>query len=91
MFDERVIRADVLVFAPGSNGNVAPARIISGSFTQLNYPTGITVDLADGEMLVASHFANQVNAYDLFADGNVPPVSILNDANTQGVFDVSFH
>lgn len=89
IFATNYILNDVLVFANGSNGNVPPARIISGSFSQLN--TGITVDLADGDILVASHFANQVNAYDIFADGNVPPESILNDANTQGVFDVSFH
>jgi hypothetical protein len=91
IFATNYILNDVLVFTSGSNGNVAPARIISGSFTQLNYPTGITLDLADGEILVASHFASQVNAYGIFADGNVPPVSILKDANTQGVFDVSFH
>jgi hypothetical protein len=85
------LRRTLAGIRPGSNGNVPPQRIISGSFTQLNYPTGITVDLKDGEMLVTSHFANQINAYDLFADGNVLPESILKDANTQGVFDVSFH
>jgi hypothetical protein len=44
--DLYVARGDtnqILVFAPGSNGDVAPRRIIEGSRTKLNWPYGLTL------------------------------------------------
>lgn len=36
-------RAEILVFAAGSNGDVAPVATIGGPFTGLNFPAGIAV------------------------------------------------
>src|SRR5271156_3644182 len=43
----------ITVYSPGSKGNVAPARIISGSATLLSAPEGVAVD-SNGRLFVSS-------------------------------------
>src|SRR5580692_2186849 len=43
----------IKIFAPGSNGNVAPERVISGSNTGLSLPGDVKVD-ALGDIYVAN-------------------------------------
>jgi hypothetical protein len=44
----------ILIFPPGSDGNVAPSSTISGSNTQLDLPTGLVFD-TKGDLFVANY------------------------------------
>lgn len=71
----------VLIYAFGSNGNVAPVRTISGSNTGLNQPVGIVVDQF-GVTYVANSGANTVTEYNAGLNGNVSPTVTLAGAAT---------
>lgn len=73
----------VLVFSPGSNGNAAPARVISGPATLLSDPNGIAVD-SNGNVFVTSHKVEDqrssaaVLIYAPGATGNVAPIESID-------------
>jgi hypothetical protein len=69
----------VTVFAAGSTGNVAPARVIAGSLTGLRNPHGIAVDDA-GTIFVPDPTALAVFEFAPGANGNAAPVVTLSDA-----------
>jgi hypothetical protein len=66
--------ANIIVFAPGSNGNAAPVRSISGSATQLREPGALALDVA-GNLYVAN--AGSVLVFAPGANGNVAPSAVL--------------
>jgi hypothetical protein len=69
-------------FAPGSNGNVAPIRTISGPRTQLQvHVNGIFVD-DRGYIYVACAGPNVVNVYAPHARGDAAPVRVLGGSMT---------
>lgn len=72
----------VLVFAPGANGNQAPARTISGLLTQLNWPLGITID-ASNNLWVANEQGGSITVYPSGASGNLAPSNFISGSNTQ--------
>lgn len=72
----------VLVFAPGSNGNVAPAAAISGSSTLLSNPFGIAVD-ANGNIYVANDSTSGITVYAPGSTGNVAPIRQINGPQTE--------
>ncbi len=76
------IGQSILVFAAAAraNGNVAPARVIKGDQTLLSYPTGIALDLNNGEVWVSNMGTASATAYPLMADGNIPPVRRIRSA-----------
>ncbi|MDQ2817561.1 MAG: hypothetical protein M3T49_05035, partial [Candidatus Eremiobacteraeota bacterium] len=51
IFQTSTTQNSINVFTAGSNGNVPPAHIISGSSTQLNGPDGVGIDLAKSHNL----------------------------------------
>jgi sugar lactone lactonase YvrE len=72
----------ITVYAPGSNGNVAPVRVISGPATLLSAPEGIAVD-SSGRLFVSSSApgAPQGAAVLIFApgsSGNVAPFASID-------------
>ncbi|MDQ2865000.1 MAG: hypothetical protein M3R51_02115 [Candidatus Eremiobacteraeota bacterium] len=69
-------------FAPGSNGNVAPVRIIAGSSTQLSVPNGIWIDPTTKNVFVASFGNNSILAFNPAANGNVAPLYEIAGSNT---------
>jgi hypothetical protein len=73
----------VTVYALGANGNAAPLRSISGNLTGLSSPSGIAVDLVNGELLVANKTVPySVTVYPRTASGNVAPLRTVIGAST---------
>jgi hypothetical protein len=78
----------ITVYAPGSNGNIAPIAIITGAHTQLKLPQGLAVD-SDGKIYVANDGnsqedsppadpADSVTIYAAGSNGNVAPIARIN-------------
>ena len=83
----------VLIFAPGTNGNVAPTRTIGGANTQIFYIQGLALDAA-GNLYVATLADDHqgglsgtpsILVFSASASGNVAPTrSIAGAATTMG-------
>ncbi|MBV8284542.1 MAG: NHL repeat-containing protein [Candidatus Eremiobacteraeota bacterium] len=71
----------VEIFAPGSNGNVAPSETIAGSSTGLSSPLGVAVD-ASGKIYVANNGNSSVTVYAALSNGNVAPLDTISGSNT---------
>lgn len=71
----------VTAYPIDANGNVAPARTISGSATGLNAPFGVAVD-PSGNIYVSSSGSNQIEVFAPSADGNATPLRTIAGANT---------
>jgi streptogramin lyase len=69
------------VFAPGSDGNVAPERAISGADTELEDPGAITLDAA-GHLWVADYQSNAILEFAANATGDVSPIRTISGAST---------
>ena len=69
------------VFAPGSNGNVAPERVIEGSSTGLDGPGDVKVDSA-GDLYVVNFSGNTITEYAPGASGNATPTCTIGGSNT---------
>jgi sugar lactone lactonase YvrE len=74
----------ITVYSPGSNGNVVPARVISGPATLLLAPEGIAVD-SSGRLFVSSFAAGPPQSSNaavlIFApgsNGNVAPFASID-------------
>jgi len=74
----------ITVYTPGSKGNVAPARVISGPATLLSAPEGIAVD-SSGRLFVSSGAAGPAQSSNaavlIFApgsNGNVAPFASID-------------
>ena len=71
----------IAIFAPNSNGNIAPARLIQGGSTGLNEPEGIALD-ASGNLYAANRAANSITVYAAGANGNVAPLRTISGSKT---------
>ena len=74
------------VFAPGSNGNVAPERVIEGADTGINGPGDVKVD-SDGDVWVSNFAAgdgigNSITEYAPGASGDATPICTISGSNT---------
>jgi hypothetical protein len=72
----------ITVYAPGSNGNSAPVRTISGSSTALLQPQGIALD-SSGNIYVTSNVIGPymnvaVLIYGKGSNGNVAPIASID-------------
>ena len=74
--------ASVTVYAAGANGNVAPVRSIEGPNTQLNWPTGISLDVDRGEIYVSNAVGDSINVYSTSANGDVAPLRQIKGPKT---------
>lgn len=76
----------VLVFGPRANGNVAPIRVIAGSATKLETPSGVAVD-PRGAIYVSDHGgsdgAGAVRVYAKGANGNAAPLYSIAGSATR--------
>ncbi len=75
----------ILEFAPGSNGDVAPQGDIMGSLTGLNGSTGIALDKA-GDIWVANLGSSTITEYRPAATGNAMPLLTI-EGTGQGEFN----
>jgi sugar lactone lactonase YvrE len=71
----------VVVFSPGSCGNVAPAETISGSSTGLSLVDGVGTDAA-GTIFADSTDSNSIQVFPAGANGNVAPTYTISGSNT---------
>lgn len=81
-------RGRITVYAPGSNGNVAPIAIISGEATGLAFPSAITLDpngdiyVANAETANTKSYLPSITVYAAGSAGNTPPVATITGSNT---------
>ena len=79
------ISNNILVFAPGANGDAKPGRNISGKKTLLNSPTGLALD-ASGNIYVANGggtFGGSVEEFASTAKKDAAPVRIIAGLDTK--------
>jgi DNA-binding beta-propeller fold protein YncE len=74
--------ASITVHSADATGNVAPVRVIEGPRTQLNWPTGISVDSARGEIYVSNAAGDSINVYSASANGDVAPIRQIKGPRT---------
>lgn len=75
-----LLTGEVLVFAPGANGNVAPIRTIRGPATNLFNPGGIAV-CSDGLLYVANKRGTRnasIEVFSPYSSGNARPLRSLD-------------
>lgn len=72
----------VTVFAADAKGNTAPLRFIEGPKTQMNWPTGISVDADRGEVYVANAAGDSITVYNATAQGDAAPIRTLKGPRT---------
>jgi hypothetical protein len=74
-------RGSITIYAPGSNGDVAPLGVIEGSKTRLDYPHCLALD-ASGNIDVTNG-NNSVTVYPAGSTGNVAPARTIAGLLTQ--------
>ena len=72
----------ITVHSKTASGDAAPIRVIEGSRTRLNWPTGIALNLERGELYVANDAGDSILVFDANAEGNVEPRRVLAGART---------
>jgi len=85
---------NLTVYSAGSNGNVPPVAIVSGTSTGLNSPYGIAVD-SGGKIYVANpgggppdcagtggNGCGSITIYPADSNGDVTPIAIISGPNT---------
>jgi 6-phosphogluconolactonase (cycloisomerase 2 family) len=74
--------ASITVYAADAQGNVEPVRMISGPKTQLNWPTGISIDSAREEIYVSNAAGDSINVFSMKQNGDVAPIRQIKGAKT---------
>jgi len=70
----------VLIFAKGASGDVAPVRILGGDKTGIVGPVAVAVDRTNNELWVANYGDHTAVVFDRAASGNVAPKRIIQNA-----------
>lgn len=80
----------ILIFAPGASGNVAPSKTIGGSSTAIFEPEAIALD-ATGNIYVGDQMAASVATYPAGSQGNIAPSALIGSVNSKlvGVSGIS--
>lgn len=71
----------VTVYAPGASGNAAPARVIAGERTGMQFPSAIAVD-AHGNRYVADRDGDSITVFGSSARGDTPPLRTIAGTRT---------
>ena len=69
------------VFPPGTSGNVAPERVISGVDTGLSGPADVKVDAA-GDVFSSNFNTDSITEYAPQASGDATPICTISGSNT---------
>ena len=72
----------ITVHRADAEGNAEPVRVIEGPKAQLNWPTGISVDSARGEVYVANAAGDSINVFSATAQGDVAPIRQIKGPKT---------
>lgn len=73
----------ITVHALSAKGSDRPLRVIKGSKTQLNWPTGIAFDPERRELFVANDMGPSILVFDAHAGGDVAPKRVLKGPKTK--------
>jgi DNA-binding beta-propeller fold protein YncE len=65
-----------------AEGNTKPLRTIQGPKAQLDWPTGMAVDVERNELYVANDMGDSILVFDTNASGDVAPKRVLKGAKT---------
>ena len=79
----RSLLPSITVYDKNAQGDTAPIRVISGPKTQLNWPSGLYVDAARGELFVANDGGGTVLVFSTSASGDAAPIRVLKGPRTQ--------
>jgi DNA-binding beta-propeller fold protein YncE len=79
----RFLPPSITVYDKKARGDVAPLRVITGPNTQLNWPAGLFVDSARGELYVANDGDDSILVFSTTANGNVAPLRVLKGPRTK--------
>jgi DNA-binding beta-propeller fold protein YncE len=78
------IGQSVLVFAnvnsDKAKGDQAPVRVIHGALTELQNPTGVTIDRKNQELWITNLGNSTATVYPLMANGDVRPLRVIRSA-----------
>jgi DNA-binding beta-propeller fold protein YncE len=74
--------SSITVFKDDAKGDTAPVRVIQGDKTQLDWPTGISVDAMHDEIAIANEPANEILIFRRGDSGNVAPIRVLGGPQT---------
>jgi DNA-binding beta-propeller fold protein YncE len=72
----------ITVFAASTKGDAAPVRIIEGSKTALNWPSGLSVDATHNEIVVTNLGNNSILVFGRLDRGNVAPLRAIAGPHT---------
>jgi DNA-binding beta-propeller fold protein YncE len=78
----RFEKPSIRVYRSSADGDVAPIRTIQGASTKLDWPMGLTVDVAAGELAVANYGSNAILVFNKAANGDVAPSRIIGGDRT---------
>jgi DNA-binding beta-propeller fold protein YncE len=73
----KILPPSITVYPKDAKGDAAPLRTIEGPRTQMDWPTGITVDPDRNEIFVANDGGNSVLVFDASASGDAAPIRVL--------------
>lgn len=79
----RTLPPSITVYDKTAQGDAAPIRVITGPRTQLNWPAGLFVDAARGELFVANDGGGTVLVFSTSANGDAAPLRVLKGPRTQ--------
>jgi len=77
-----VLPPSISTYSGDAKGDAKPLRVIQGENTRLDFPMGLSDDIANDEFAVANNGDNSVLIFSRTANGNAAPVRILAGANT---------
>lgn len=77
------LASSIVAFKGGSNGQVAPVRVIQGPKTQLHQPWGLAVDDLHHELVVGDYASSNILVYPWDANGDVAPIRIIGGLKTR--------
>ena len=72
----------ITVYPLSAVGDVAPLRVISGSATQLDWPSQMYFDEANGELFVANDVGDSVLVFRRDDNGNAAPTRVIKGPKT---------
>jgi DNA-binding beta-propeller fold protein YncE len=78
----QILPASITVYPDTTEGDVKPARTITGPHTQLAWPMGIDVDAENNEIAVANNGGNSILIFSRMASGDVIPTRVIRGSRT---------
>ncbi len=87
----KLLPPSITVYASNVKGDAPPVRVIQGPHTQMDWPTGLSLDPQRNELFVANDGGNSILVFDASASGDVVPLRVLKGpkslvSNPTGVY-----